>query len=137
MLQNMLALHEKEQPEITMATTTVRDFEDWRKSLYDFGRIVRDEAGNIQKIVEKKDATPEELAIRELNPSFFCFRAEWLWENLKKIGNQNAQKEYYLTDLVHIAIRDGKKVFTVDVDPLETVGVNTREHLEMVRKLVQ
>ncbi len=136
-LKKILDLHEKEDPEITMATTTVEDFEDWRKPLYDFGRIVRNSNGGIEAIVEKKDATPEQLAIRELNPSFFCFTAEWLWDSLKQIDKMNAQGEYYLTDLVRIAIHDGKKVLTVDVDPLETLGVNTPEHLELVRRMVQ
>ena len=120
-----------------MATTTVQDFNDWRKPLNDFGRIVRDEKGNIQASVEKRDATPEQLKIQELNPSFYCFKAEWLWENLKKIDKKNAQGEYYLTDLVRIAIDQGKRVETVDVNPLETLGVNTPEHLELVRKLVR
>lgn len=136
-LKKIAALHEKERPEITMATTTAENFEDWRKPLYDFGRIMRDSKREIQAIVEKKDATPEQLAIHELNPSFFCFKAAWLWDNLKKIDNRNAQKEYYLTDLVRIAIREGKRVLTVDVDPLETIGINTPEHLELVRKLVR
>ena len=150
-LRKLISLHEKSQsvggvlrgdaghdrPVLTMATTTVDNFEDWRKPLYDFGRIVRNSNGEIQAIVEKKDATPEELAIRELNPSFFCFKAEWLWEALKKIDNANAQKEYYLTDLVRIAIDQGKRVLTVDANPLETIGVNTPEHLELARKLVR
>lgn len=126
--------HFERQPKITMATATIPDFEDWRKPLHDFGRVVRDAAGSIQAIVEKKDATKEQLSIREINPSYFCFDAEWLWENLKKIGDKNAQKEYYLTDLVRIAIDQGKRVLTVDVDPLETIGVNTPEHLELARK---
>ena len=136
-LRKLISLYEKDQPEITMATTMVDDFEDWRKPLYDFALIVRNSNGEITPNVDKKDATPEQLAIRELNPSFFCFKAEWLWENLKKIGNENSQKEYYLTDLVRIAIDQGKRVLTVDVNPLETLGVNTPEHLELVRKLVR
>ena len=149
-LRKLISLHEKsrsagggsrggasERPVLTMATTKVDNFEDWRKPLYDFGRIVRGSKGEIRAIVEKKDATPEELAIRELNPSFFCFEAEWLWDALKKIENKNAQKEYYLTDLVRIAIDQGRRVFTVDANPLETIGVNTPEHLELARKLAR
>src|SRR3989344_6501257 len=128
-IKKILALHEKEQPEITMATTIVENFNDWRKPLNDFGRIVLDEKGKIQASVERKDATPEQIKIRELNPSFYCFKADWLWENLKKIDKKNAQGEYYLTDLVRIAIDQGKRVETVDVNPLETLGVNTQEHL--------
>ncbi len=134
-IQKMLDVYEKEHSEIVMATTTVKDFEGWRKPLFDFGRIVRNAKGGIEEIVEMKDASKSQLAIRELNPAFFCFKAEWMWDNLKKIDNQNTQKEYYLTDLVRIAIREGKRVSTVDVNPIETLGVNTPEHLELVRKL--
>jgi bifunctional UDP-N-acetylglucosamine pyrophosphorylase/glucosamine-1-phosphate N-acetyltransferase len=134
-IRKIAEAHRVSQPAITMAVTTIDNFEGWRKILYDFGRIVRNEKGEIEASVEKKDATPSQLAIRELNPSFYCYRAEWLWENLKELDNLNAQKEYYLTDLVRIAIRKGDKVCTVRVDPSETVGVNTPEQLELARQM--
>lgn len=136
-IKKIISVHAARVPEITMAITQVPDFEEWRKPLADFGRIVRGSEGEIRAIVEKKDATTDQLVIAELNPSFFCFNAAWLWDNLKKIGNRNAQKEYYLTDLVQIAIDQGKRVETVEVDPIETLGVNTPEHLELVRGLVR
>jgi bifunctional UDP-N-acetylglucosamine pyrophosphorylase/glucosamine-1-phosphate N-acetyltransferase len=126
---------EKTGAAITMLTTTVLDFEEWRQPFADFGRVVRNADGAIMKSVEKKDATSEELAIRELNPSFYCFNAAWLWENLKKVQPHNAQGEYYLTDLVQIAIAEGAKVEAIPVAAQEVIGVNTKEQLEIVRKL--
>ncbi len=120
---------------ITMLTTTVPDFEDWRKPFSDFSRIVRDSDGVIVRSVEKKDASPEELGIKELNPSFYCFNAAWLWEHLPKIKSHNAQGEYYLPDLVQIAIGEGTKVEAIPVNSREVLGVNTPEQLEIVRKL--
>lgn len=135
-IRTMAEVHEEARPKITMMTATVPDFEEWRKPLYDFGRVVRDAEGRIQESIERKDATPEQLAIKEVNPCFYCFDAAWLWAGLKKIGNRNAQKEYYLTDLVRIAIREGEEVRAVSIDPLETLGVNTPEQLEIVKKLI-
>lgn len=128
-------VHERSMAAITMLTTTVPDFEDWRRPFYDFGRLVRDAGGNVVKSVEKKDASPQELGIKELNPSCYCFTAAWLWEHLPKIKSHNAQGEYYLTDLVQIAIEEGAKVEAIPVDAHEVIGVNTPEQLEIVRKL--
>jgi bifunctional UDP-N-acetylglucosamine pyrophosphorylase / glucosamine-1-phosphate N-acetyltransferase len=115
---------------LTLMTTTVPDFHDWRAQFYDFGRIVRDANGDIVKIVEKRDASPSELNIRELNSAFFCFNADWLWKNLKNLRNNNAAGELYLTDLVKVAFDTGVPLSSVNIDPREAVGVNTKEHLE-------
>jgi len=77
----------------------------------------------------------EELEIKEVNPCFFCFDAKWLWANLSRIDNNNKQKEYYLTDLVRIAIQSGAPIASMPVDPRESIGVNTPEQLEMAEKL--
>ena len=119
-----------------MMTTTVQDFEDWRRPFYDFGRIVRNAGGEVVGIVEKKDATPEQLSIKELNPALFCFDAQWLWKYLPNIQNKNAQGEYYLTDLIHMAIGDGFRIASMNIDPLESIGVNTPEHLALAERLL-
>ena len=94
-----------------------------------FGRIVRGPEGDVQAIVEEVDCTPEQLAIRELNTSVYCFRADWLWEALPRIP-LSPKGEYYLTDLVAIAVGDGLTVRAVTIDdPAEVIGVNTRIHL--------
>ena len=133
-IRSIVKLHEEKKPVITMATVTVSDFEDWRSAFDDFGRIVRDEKNHITRIVEKKDATESEREIKEINPSFFCFDSKWLWENLPNIGNQNAQKEYYLTDLIQIAISERRAIASFAVDPKESLGVNTKEHLDFAHR---
>ncbi len=135
-IKTLHELHEREGRVLTMMTITVPDFNEWRQPFFDFGRIVRDEHGRITRIVEKKDALPAELEIRELNPSFFCFNAEWLWRNLQKLTNQNAQGEYYLTDLVQIAIREGESIASMPIEPFEAIGVNTPEHLALASALL-
>lgn len=134
-IKKLRFLHERENRVITMMTTMVGDFEDWRKPFYEFGRVLRNAGGEVVRIVERKDATPSELAIREVNPALFCFDAAWLWSSLEKLKNENAQKEYYLTDLVRIAIDSGERIASMDLDPLESIGVNTPEHLELATKI--
>jgi len=94
-----------------------------------FGRIVRSPDGSVRAIVEEVDCTPEQLAIRELNTSLYCFRADWLWDALPRIPISK-KGEYYLTDLVAIAVDDGLTVRAVTIDdPVEVIGINTRIHL--------
>lgn len=94
-----------------------------------FGRILRDAQGNVQGIVEEALATPEQRAIRELNVGAYCFRADWLWEALKRVP-LSPKGEYFLTDTVGLAVADGLSVATVLLEDLEeTIGINTRVHL--------
>jgi len=116
---------------LTLGTVTVEDFDDWRMPFADFGRVERDKTGAVKSIVEVKDATAQQRAILEVNPSYFCFKAEWLWPTLETLTTGNAQGEYYLTDLVAKAIASGEKVMTVPVPPAEAVGVNTPEQLAL------
>lgn len=95
-----------------------------------FGRIVRHASGAVQAIVEEYVATPEQLAIRELNAGAYCFRADWLWEALHRIAKNPRKGEYYLTDAVELAAKDGLPVQAVAHDDLtETIGINTLAHL--------
>ncbi|MCC8166674.1 MAG: NTP transferase domain-containing protein [Planctomycetes bacterium] len=97
-----------------------------------FGRIVRDDSGNVVRIVEYKDATPEERNIREGNAGVYCFRAESFWPALEGLRNDNAQGEYYLTDVIAILIRDGGTVRAVrSTHPGEELGVNTPDDLRL------
>ena len=95
-----------------------------------YGRIVRDESGAVLRIVEERDATPAERAIRELNASFYVFRAPDLWWALERLDLENAQGELYLTDTIEHLVADGRGTAvatTRDVDAVH--GVNTRADL--------
>ena len=103
-----------------------------------YGRILRDQAGRVARIVEQKDASPQELAIREVNAGFFALRASLLSAWLAKVTNRNAQKEYYLTDLVGLAAADDVPVVAVRAeDPWEVAGVNAKQELAALERLVQ
>ncbi len=127
--------HARSGAVLTMMTTEVPAYEGWHAILYDFGRVIRDEDGTIVDIIERKDASPEELDIKEVNPSFFCFNAEWLWASLPQLKNRNAQGEYYLTDLVRLAVEEGHPVGSVAIEPRECIGVNTPEQLRIAQGL--
>ena len=102
-----------------------------------FGRIVRDADGMVEEIVEEAQATDEKLAIKELNPGVYCFQATWLWDALRRI-NLSPKGEYYLTDLVGIAVKEGKQVKAVKMeDPNEFIGINTRVHLAEATAILQ
>lgn len=120
---------------ITMVTFEVADFNDWRAAFKSFSRIIRGADGHIARDVQAKDASESELTIKELNPCIYCFDSAWLWENLKKIGTQNVQKEYYLTDLIQMAIEQGEKISSISIEPKEAVGINTKEDLESAHSL--
>ncbi len=95
-----------------------------------FGRIVRDPVGRFLRIVEEKDATPEEAAIREVNAGVYCVRAAEIREALRQVRPTNRQGEYYLTDAVSLLAARGREVATVDVpDADELIGINTRAEL--------
>ncbi len=94
-----------------------------------FGRVIRQSDGTVAAIVEEYVATPEQLTVKELNVGAYCFRADWLWEALQRI-TISKKGEYYLTDTVALAVKDGLPVQAVVLDDLdETIGINTRIHL--------
>ncbi len=100
-----------------------------------YGRVIRNAEGNVEKIVEFKDCTEEEKAVREINTGIYCFDNESLFEGLKHLKNNNAQNEYYITDLVEILRGMGKTVAAVKaVDWLEVQGVNDNVELAKAGK---
>jgi len=106
-----------------------------------YGRIIRDSNGNVQKIIEHRDASPEVLKIKEINSGMYCFSIKYLNSALKELKNNNDQGEYYLTDTLEILISNGFKVGAYIVDrPEEILGVNDRAQLygvsEFLRKRI-
>jgi bifunctional UDP-N-acetylglucosamine pyrophosphorylase / glucosamine-1-phosphate N-acetyltransferase len=136
-LSGLTKLHGLGQGPVTMMTTTIDSFDDWRKTYLHWGRVLRDEDGFVVGIREYKDATDSERLIQELNPSFFCFDTKWLWENISKIKNNNRNEEYYLTDLVELAVEQGHKISSLPVLPEEAMGVNTQEEKEIAEELLR
>jgi bifunctional UDP-N-acetylglucosamine pyrophosphorylase/glucosamine-1-phosphate N-acetyltransferase len=95
-----------------------------------FGRIVRKADGTVEAIVEEYVATPEQREIKELNVGAYCFKAEWLWDALHRIEKNPKKGEYYLTDIVELAVKGDLPVQAVVHDDfIETIGINTRVHL--------
>lgn len=103
-----------------------------------YGRILRDQHGCVRAIVEQKAATPDQLALREINSGIYCFRSDLLWEFLPQIQPNNPAREYYLTDLVEILRSAGHTVqpFCLN-DPTEVLGVNTRLEMAHVDRLLR
>lgn len=136
-INRLIERHVERNNTVTLMTVTVPNFEGKFVPFYSFGRIVRRSAdGHIARIVEAKDASEEEKAITELNPSYFCFKAEWLWKNLRNLKNDNVQREYYLVDLVKVAIEDDERVSSISIDPKEALGVNTQEDLRLAHEVL-
>lgn len=103
-----------------------------------YGRVVRDAAGHVKRVVETRDATPEERTIREINAGFYALSARRLAAWLKRIDNRNAQKEYYLTDLVGLAVGEGTPVTAVKAEaPSEVAGVNSKSELAQLERHYQ
>lgn len=105
---------------------------------FGYGRIVRDGAGEVERIVEQKDASPEEAAITECNSGFYCFDGRALFEALAQVGSDNAQGEFYLTDVLAIARAAGRGVLAYKTDDAEQcLGVNSRGQLAEATRVMQ
>ena len=103
-----------------------------------YGRIIREADGSVARIVEQKDASPEEAAVTECNSGFYCFDAKALFEALGQVGSDNAQGEFYLTDVLEISRNAGRAVLALPAkDPNECLGINTREQLAAVEEIAR
>lgn len=130
-LRDLVARHGRSNATITMLTAHSDES-------MGFGRVLRDAGRAITGVVEENDATSEQLAVRELNCGMYCFEATWLWEHLPRIKPSQKKKEYYLTDLIAMAVIEKCKVDSVQVSDLtEIVGVNTRVHLAQAEKIMR
>jgi bifunctional UDP-N-acetylglucosamine pyrophosphorylase/glucosamine-1-phosphate N-acetyltransferase len=130
-LKALIDKHESGQSAATLATAVLDDPSG-------YGRIVRDAYGNMQGIVEDSDCTPEQRAIREINPSNYLFNSRILFNAIEKVKPDNVKKEYYLTDAVSGIIATGHKVEAITaLSPDEAVGVNSRAQLSAASKIMQ
>ncbi len=129
LIRSAVAHHEQSGNRATVITAVLDDPAG-------YGRIVKDADGNLLKIVEKKDATEAETKIAEINSGMYCFDAKALFMALKKVGNNNAQGEYYLTDTISVLKSEHQKVgvYTVS-NPDEILGVNDRMDLAAAQKI--
>jgi len=130
-LKILVEKHESEKASTTLATALLEDPTG-------YGRINRDAYGNIQGIIEHNDCSAEQLAIKEVNPSYYLFNNKLLFEALEKVTPDNVKNEYYLTDALEIIIASGHKVVAVTaVRPEEAMGINSRAQLSEVSKIMQ
>jgi bifunctional UDP-N-acetylglucosamine pyrophosphorylase/glucosamine-1-phosphate N-acetyltransferase len=124
-LKQLLQLQRRAKASLSLLTTEVEDPKG-------YGRIVRDLEGRVTKIVEEKEALPQEREIKEINAGIYCFDANFLFRFLPRLSRKNKQKEYYLTDLVHLACRENLQVSAYRYPCSEEVlGIN--DHRELAR----
>jgi UDP-N-acetylglucosamine diphosphorylase/glucosamine-1-phosphate N-acetyltransferase len=125
-LAQVVQRHDATQASATLATSVIEDPQG-------YGRIYRDRAGKFVAIVEQKNCTPEQLAIREVNPSYYCFDAAALFSALPRVTRNALTNEYYLTDVPALLLADGKRVEVLDaVPPQDVLSINTPEDLAKV-----
>jgi len=129
-LEKMCRQHEENGADCTLMTAENPELEMW-------ARVVRDEQGNFRAIVEGKDCSEEQAKIKELFSGVMVFNSKTLFEVLPQVGCANAQKEYYLTEVPELMVKNGMKVetyFTADGDDLR--GINTPEDLEACERIL-
>lgn len=125
-LNSMIARHKSTKSSATILTTHVKEPKG-------YGRIIRDDDDDIVlKIVEEKDAKESEKKIKEINSGTYCFDNQLLFEMISKINNNNAQGEYYITDMIQLLVENNKKVSAFPAKFDEVIGVNTQESLKTV-----
>ncbi|MCC5893762.1 bifunctional UDP-N-acetylglucosamine diphosphorylase/glucosamine-1-phosphate N-acetyltransferase GlmU [Exiguobacterium sp.] len=130
-LEALLAHHEAQDAKVTVLTAIADDATG-------YGRVIRGEDGNVTKVVEHKDASEAELAIREINTGTYVFDNELLFEALRQVGNDNAQGEYYLPDVISIAKQAGEVVAAHTAPTFdETIGVNDRVALAQAETIMR
>ena len=130
-IAQVLAHHEQEQATLTILSAELPDPRG-------YGRVVRAKQGHVIKVVEDRDATRSERAIREVNVGSYVVDTRFLFQALAGRHAQNAQGEYYLTDIVGLAVAEGRRVAGLKAaDPSECLGVNTREQLALAEQAMR
>jgi bifunctional UDP-N-acetylglucosamine pyrophosphorylase/glucosamine-1-phosphate N-acetyltransferase len=130
-LAAFLRFHRKSGAAATVMSAEVEDASG-------YGRILRDDSGDLLGIVEHKDATPEQRRIGEYNSGMFCFESDILFSALEKVDTANVQGEYYLTDVMGILRKDGRRVAVFKIDDAdEVMGINDRDQLAMAERMMK
>ncbi len=130
-LLELVELHKANPSGIALMTCTLEDSTG-------YGRIVRDQKGAVTGIVEHKDATEEQRQIKEINTGILCCNSNQLKDWISRLNNENAQGEYYLTDIIAMAVADGEKVETAQpVNLYEVEGINTLRQLADLERVWQ
>lgn len=121
---------------VSMCPCVLPSFDGKYSSFKDYGRIIRNSDGDIIKIQENKDCNEEESKITEVNPGIYMFNSKWVWGQLEKIQTNNAQGEFYLTDIVELAIADNQKIQSLPIHPEEVYGINSPDQFEFAKTLI-
>lgn len=130
-LRELIAFHRGQEAVLTVLTARMDD-------PHGYGRVVRDQSGQVLAIVEQKDATPEQQAITEINSGIYCMESDFLFSNISSISSNNAQNEFYLTDLLSIAVNKGLTCLARCIaDADEIMGVNDRGQLAMASAILR
>ncbi|MBI3609673.1 MAG: bifunctional UDP-N-acetylglucosamine diphosphorylase/glucosamine-1-phosphate N-acetyltransferase GlmU [Nitrospirae bacterium] len=129
-IRSMINTHRKQEADLTFLTATLSDPSG-------YGRVIRDSEGRVIAVVEEKDAQPHQRAVREINTGFYIVESAFLFGALRELKADNTQQEYYLTDIVTMAVRQGLKLNTAEVGCLEEIiGINNRADLVRIEKIV-
>ena len=134
-IERLMAFQTEEGAPVALATVVVPNFDGENATFLHYGRILRDEAGEVIGIVEWKDASENERNIHEMNTSYYAFDARWLRKHIGLLSRDNAACEYYLTDLVRMAREDGDRVVALAISDIrEAFGINDPEQLKRVER---
>ncbi len=138
-LRQLVRAQARNHAALSLSTVVVPNFLGPRKLFLKYGHIVRDASGkHLEHCVEWKDATKRERAIREVNSGAYCFDAKWLWQSLPKLKKKNVSGEYYLTDLMGLAVSEGRRVIPVPLKHWrEGLGANTLEDIATAERLMK
>lgn len=130
-LNNLFEYHQRKHASVTILTTKTKDPTG-------YGRIIRDHFGIVEKIVEQKDTTSEEALIQEINTGTYCFDNKTLFDALNKIGIDNTQGEYYLTDIIEILKYESNTIASYQIKDFdESMGINDRAALAKANELMR
>lgn len=130
-VQELLRVHEEEQSSCTVLTAHT-------DAPTGYGRILRTSSGSLRGIVEEKDATSRQKALKEINTGIYCFQTPLLFQALKKVHCHNVKGEYYLTDVIEILRRGGAVISSSKAETIgEAMGINTRKELAVAERVLR